>query len=146
MKTKTKAIIVIFGILILIQFINNRPENKEVNPSDDFITMVEANQEVKDLLLTNCYDCHSNQTSYPSYANFAPLSWWINHHVDEGREELNFSEFGSFSYERKEHKIEECIELLEEGEMPLASYELMHGELSEKDKEVLIQFFKDLKF
>ena len=91
------------------------------------------------ILQTSCFDCHSNYTNYPWYTNIQPIGWWLNHHVDEGKEELNFSEFESYSLKRKLHKLEEIKEMVEEGEMPLSSYTLIHGDtkLSPEQKEIL---------
>ena len=93
------------------------------------------------------YDCHSNQPTFPWYANVAPISWWIKHHIDEGSEHLNFSEWGTFTPKRKHHKLEECVEMLEDGEMPMSSYTWMHNEskLTDVQRLLLVNWFKGLK-
>ncbi|MGV2480164.1 UNVERIFIED_CONTAM: heme-binding domain-containing protein, partial [Salmonella enterica subsp. enterica serovar Weltevreden] len=113
----------------------------------DFISLSSANPEVAGLLRTACYDCHSAQPAFPWYTNIAPVSWWIRHHIDEGQHELNFSDWGSYSEKRKNHKLEECIELVEEGEMPMASYTWMHKEakLTDAQKLQLVEFFRAVK-
>lgn len=70
-----------------------------------------------------CFDCHSNETRWPWYSNIAPLSWRLQQHVDEGREALNFSEWGTGDQE-----ADDIVEVVREGEMPPWDYLLMHPE------------------
>ena len=135
MTKKKKFLFVVLAILILIQFI--RPERNLGKAETENTIFVNA--EVGTILQTSCFDCHSNYTNYPWYTNIQPIGWWLNHHVDEGKEELNFSEFESYSLKRKLHKLEEIKEMVEEGEMPLSSYTLIHGDtkLSPEQKEIL---------
>ena len=143
---KNISIALIF-ILLMIQSIQIDKTIEPVNPATDFISVTAANTEVAGLLKTACYDCHSNQPTYPWYTNMAPVSWWIKHHINEGGQHLNFSIWGTYSEKRKNHKLEECIEMIEEGEMPMYSYTLMHKEakLADSQKLQLVQFFKALK-
>lgn len=133
---------IIFGLivlLVLIQFIRIDKTNPPVNKSIDFITLTKPSPEVQGILLTSCYDCHSNETTYPWYTNVAPLSWWLKHHINEGREHLNFSEWGNYPEKRQQHKLEECVEEVNEGEMPLSSYTITHKDaiLSPAQQEAL---------
>lgn len=141
MKLKTKIIIAIIVVLIAMQFIRIDKTNPPVNPQTDFINVVEVPEDIKTLIRTSCYDCHSNETVYPWYSNIAPISWWMKGHVNHAREEMNFSIWGEYSEKRKDHKLEEIIELVEEGEMPLPSYLIIHGE-TKLNKEQ-IQTFTD---
>lgn len=128
------------GIFILIQFIRLDKNQGGYESLLVFESETNVPEQVKEILKTNCYDCHSNQTVYPWYAEIAPVSFWMADHVNEGKDELNFSEWKSFSTKRKDHKLEELVEELEKGEMPLDSYTWTHGKLSEKDQELLIQW------
>jgi hypothetical protein len=143
---KNISIALIF-ILLMIQSIQIDKTIEPVNPATDFISVTAANTEVAGLLKTACYDCHSNQPTYPWYTNMAPVSWWIKHHINEGSQHLNFSIWGTYKDKRKNHKLEECIEMIEEGEMPISSYTLMHGDakLTDAQKLQLVEFFKALK-
>ena len=143
---KNIGIFLVFLFLLIQSF--RIDKNKEpVNPVTDFIVLTSANAEVANTLKIACYDCHSNQPTYPWYTNIAPVSWWIKHHIDEGSHHLNFSIWGTYKDKRKHHKLEECIEMVEEGEMPMSSYTLMHGEakLTDAQKLQLVEFFKALK-
>lgn len=122
--------------LIVIQFIN-RPEriNEPVSPND-IIETLQVNADIAGMLKSACYDCHSNQPRYPWYANVAPFSWMIAEHIEHGREELNFSEWATFSARRRDHKLEEMIEEVEEGHMPLPNYVRMHREAKLTDEQI----------
>ena len=76
----------------------------------------------RELASQACFDCHSNETRWPAYSQVAPMSWLIQHDVDEGRAVLNFSE-----WQRPQKEASEAAEVLREGEMPPALYGLMHG-------------------
>lgn len=143
---KNIAIFLVF-LLLAIQSIRIDKTTSPVNPETDFIALTSANTEVSGMLKTACYDCHSNQPTYPWYTNIAPVSWWIKHHIDEGSHHLNFSIWGTYKEKRKNHKLDECIEMIEEGEMPMSSYTILHGEakLTDAQKMQLVEFFKAQK-
>lgn len=123
-------------ILVVIQFFpGTKPEVKLDNPGD-IHTEVLINPEVSMLLKAACYDCHSNETQYPWYASVAPVSWLVIHDINEGREELNFSNWASFSQKRKHHKLEEMTEEVGEGEMPMPIYKITHSEARLSDEQV----------
>ena len=130
------AILVLAGIAQLIQ-----PDRTvEAAPAEqDFLVMTNAPEDLAGMIRMACYDCHSNETVYPWYANISPVSWWLQNHIVEGREEMNFSVWGSYSAKRKDHKLEECSEALREGWMPLESYTFIHrsADLSSEDRERL---------
>jgi hypothetical protein len=74
------------------------------------------------------------------------VSWYLYNHIEGGKKHLNFSEFGSYELKKKDHVLEEIKETIEEGEMPLSSYTILHSEamLSDKDKEIIITWIKDM--
>lgn len=121
-----KVLIALLVVLVVIQFI--RPEkNQAAGPSpNDISTKYAVPANVQTVLKRSCFDCHSNNTVYPWYDNIQPVSWWLNHHVEEGKGELNFSEFASYSPKRAKHKLEEIGESVTEGWMPLDSYLWIH--------------------
>lgn len=141
MSKKKKIIYSLLVILLLIQFI--RPA-KNIGLLDTE-SAIFTTAEVGNILQSSCYDCHSNNTNYPWYINIQPLGWWLNHHVNEGKEELNFSEFESYSLKRKLHKLKEIKEQIEEDEMPMNSYTIMHSaaKLGPEQKELLIKWSEE---
>jgi hypothetical protein len=113
------------ALLVLLLLIQLWPVERTNPPVS---APLEADPEVVAVLRAACYDCHSNETVWPWYSRVAPLSWQVAHHVEEGREELNFSEWGSYTAETRREFAEEMLEEIEEGEMPLWDYELAHPE------------------
>ena len=145
MKYLKKIGIGLILVMILIQFFpGEQPETSQNNPGD-IHNEIEIEQDISKLLKTACYDCHSNETVYPWYSGIAPVSWLVNHDVEEGRDELNFSEWANYSLRRKNHKLEEVIELVEEGEMPIPIYTITHSDakLSQEEIKLLVKWAKD---
>lgn len=144
--TLKKVLLYLGVVLILMQFVRI---DKTTTPAgaNDFITLTKPGEANAAVLKESCYDCHSSEARYPWYTNVAPLSWWIKHHINEGSHHLNFSEWGTYKSRRQDHKLEECVEMLEEDEMPLGSYLWMHkqAKLSKTQKDSLIVFFNSLR-
>lgn len=136
----------LLAVIIIIQFFRIDKENPEVIPRKDFITQTNPPENIKTILKTACYDCHSHETKYPWYSNISPINWWLKDHIDEGREHLNFSEWADYPLKKQQHKLEECWEEVGEGEMPLESYLYTHSEadLTQEERDALIEWFKSI--
>jgi hypothetical protein len=137
-----KKLIIIIGSLFLILQLFPISKNQSKEFSKDISTIEKITPDVKNILQSSCYDCHSNNSNYPIYASIQPIAWWLQHHIDEGKEELNFSEFAGYSPRRRFHKLEEIKEQIVENEMPLYSYTIVHtqAKLSEQQKSILIDW------
>lgn len=142
---RKKILLAVLAIFIIIQFF--RPAKNIATTTD--ATKVVASvfstpDNVTQILQRSCNDCHSNNTVYPWYNNFQPVMWYLNNHINEGKHEINFDEFATYKLRRQYHKMEEIVEQVEENEMPLSSYTLMHSnaKLSKEDKELLINWAK----
>ena len=111
---------------------------------------LDCHKEIKSLVSSNkgyhahrtvkskdCFDCHSDVTKYPWYNNITPVNYWLADHVEEGKHELNFSKWSSYSTKRKDHKLEETIEMIENHEMPLESYTWVHKEAVLTEADIL---------
>lgn len=146
MQKKIKLMgIIALGVLVVMQFI--RPDRNEqgYESIQFFENETKPSEKITSILKQNCYDCHSNHTIYPWYMNIAPVSYWINHHIEEGKEHFNISDWEKYSIKKKDHKLEELLEEVEEGHMPLSSYTWLHGNLEEEEKELLFQWVRDLR-
>jgi hypothetical protein len=145
-STLKKIAIFLFVILVVIQLFDI--EKNEFSAEDydgkDISEIYPLSDEVQQVLQNSCYDCHSNQTQYPWYASLQPVGWWLQHHVNEGKHELNFSEFAGYRLRRQYHKFEEIIEQVKENEMPLSSYTLIHrnAKLNDLQKSTLTNWAK----
>lgn len=140
-----KILLALLAILVIIQFF--RPEkNKSNDLTYAITTKYEVPKEVDKILRVSCNDCHSNNTTYPWYANVQPVAWWLNDHVEVGKGHLNFSEFTNRPIAIQNHKWEEVVEMVEKKEMPLEDYTYLglHSEanLSDEQREVLISWAK----
>jgi hypothetical protein len=122
--------------LVIIQFFKPARNISLEKSPNDITNKYAVPAPVQEILKTSCNDCHSNNTVYPWYANIQPVAWWLADHVNEGKQKLNFSEFSSYSPKKAHHKLEEVIEMVKEGEMPLQSYTIIHqnAKLSEPQK------------
>lgn len=138
---KILAIVALIA-LIVIQFFPKDYNQSETIPASDFIASYNPPKEVEAILRASCYDCHSNNTEYPWYNRVQPVNWYLADHVDEGKSELNFSEFGEYSQKRKDHKLEEIIKEVKNDKMPLDEYTWLHQEakLTDDDKKVLMDW------
>jgi hypothetical protein len=146
-----KRTVQLFGVgllvvLIALQFV---PVPRNAGPAEGPSSLVAAQPvpaEVQAILRRACYDCHSNHTNYPWYAAVQPVGWWLNDHVAEGKGELNFSEFATYSTKRVVRKLRSTADEVRERHMPLKSYLLMHGEakLTDADVTLLATWAEDL--
>ncbi|HRG81784.1 MAG TPA: heme-binding domain-containing protein [Chitinophagaceae bacterium] len=131
-----KIMWVLLASLIIIQFIHPK-KNKAEGPQPNYIGAVYAiPADVKPILEKACLDCHSNNTRYPWYATFQPIHWWMNKHVVDGKKHINYDEYTNRPLRYQYHKMEETIEMVKEGEMPLKSYTWTHkdAKLTEAEK------------
>ena len=87
-----------------------------------------AGSQVGKTLLRACGNCHSNQTRMPWYGYVPPISWWIHGHVREGRQELNFSNWRSYSPREQRDELQSICGVIATGRMPPSSYTAMHPE------------------
>jgi hypothetical protein len=133
----------IIVILLVMQVFRIDKKNPSKNPETDYLYIVKPPAEIANLIKTGCYDCHSNETIYPWYSNIAPLSWIIKSHITEGRDHLNFSEWGYYHAGRRGNKQDECSEMITKNEMPIPSYKLMHSsaKFTNEQKAILIAWF-----
>ncbi len=136
---------VLIGLLVLFIGLQLFQTNKQNPPSDlqlDFITRMDPPENIQAILTSKCYDCHSQQVTYPWYSYVQPVGWFLQDHITEGREHLNFSLWATYDAERAAHKLEEAFEEVEEGEMPLESYTWVHGGLTNEESLALVNYFK----
>jgi len=134
MKNHWKKVgLVVVAILVGIQFVPVDRTNPPVEAD------LEAPAELTEVLRTACYDCHSNETRWRWYSYVAPVSWLVAHDVDEARSELCFSDWDLMEERERDEMREEIWEEVEEGEMPLLIYRLVHpsARLSPEQRSVL---------
>jgi hypothetical protein len=109
-----------FALLGLLQLV---PVDRSNPPVENDFTGPPG---VREVFRAKCYDCHSNETTWPWYSHVAPVSWWVADHVHEGRAALNFSRWGAYSPREREAKAGEIYDEVLDKLMPLPSYLVLH--------------------
>lgn len=136
--------VVLVTLFIIIQLIPRGHNEKGDKPVSDITQIYTVPANVGALLKKSCYDCHSEHTDYPWYAQLQPFRYMLDGHIRGGKAELNFNEFGTYSSRKQRSKLRAISESLEEGSMPLSSYTLIHRNaiLSKEDKALLMNWVK----
>jgi Haem-binding domain len=130
---------VLAGAFVIIQFI--RPTwNQRTSHETPLEARFPVPTDVQTILKRSCYDCHSNQTVYPWYAQVQPIGWWLQSHIDHAKRSMNFDEFTSQRSFRQFHRLGDIKEQLDDDEMPLPSYLFIHryARLSPEEKTLLV--------
>ena len=142
-----KIVLALLVVFIGIQFVPKNFNESDTILQTDFIVLYNPPKNIESLLKTSCYDCHSNNTHYPWYNKIQPVAWFMEDHIKEGKEELNFSEFGDYSKRRQKSKLKSIISQIKDDEMPLWNYTLIHRDaiLSETDKKTLVNWLTTLR-
>ena len=110
------------GILfIVLQFIRPVQNKNGLVLSTDISKVIIIPDTVRTLLKDACFDCHSNNTDYPWYSNIQPMGWLIAYHIKEGKNQLNFSDFGNYSQRRQLSKLDGIANCLKDDIMHLIS-------------------------
>lgn len=141
-----KISIAVLIILVIIQFI---PYEKNLSNDMEFDISKSYNvpDNVQTLLKNACNNCHTNQSIYPWYSNIEPIGYWLNHHITDGKKDLNFSTFTKLPLAVQNHKLEEVVEMVEEKEMPLPSYTYLglhpEAKLTDEDRKVIVDWAKE---
>jgi len=128
MKIVKKIAIALLIVLVGMQFFRPEKNQAEGDYAAAFVAETQPSPEVQGILKSACYDCHSANTNYPWYSNVAPISYWLADHIEEGKEHLNFSDWANYTDKKKDHKLEELVEEVKEGEMPLNEYTWTHAD------------------
>ena len=141
MKSKKKYIYIgLLVVFVIMQFFPIDKTLPESNPEHDFFAVTNASGPMATIVKDACYDCHSHQTTFPWYSNIVPLSWWLNGHINNGRQHLNLSQFGSLNEEDQKDALEEMQEEVELKHMPVFVYAWTHAgaRMSEDDRKAMV--------
>jgi hypothetical protein len=131
-------VVVLFVAFLAIQFVRPDFTNPPIVAGQNLEANVNVPENVAAILKRSCADCHTNETVYPWYSNFQPAAWFLDAHIKDGRRELNFSEWATFSERKKKRKLEEVCEQIETREMPLPSYLWIHRDAALSDEEIKV--------
>lgn len=146
MKTIKKILFWTLVTFALIQFVPIDKVNKPVDHSVNFVDIKKTPDKISGLIKGACYDCHSNETVYPKYAQIAPISWSIKSHVNGGRDHLNFSVWGTYNKELKESILSHSLDVVRNKTMPMPGYIVYHKEanLTDAERTLLVNYFEEM--
>lgn len=135
---KITAIVLVVGFLGM-QAVRPARTNPPVDESQTIFARTQMTPQVAGIFDRSCRDCHSNKTVWPWYTQVAPVSWWLTNHVNEGRQNLNLSEWARLNRDRQDRKLRQICDEVQDGAMPLSSYTPIHpqAKLSDQDKKTL---------
>lgn len=147
MKIVTKVLLVLLAVFVIAQFFGPDKNDGLMTSLDPFMDETSPNDQVNSVLTETCFDCHSDHTRYPWYDQITPVNFWLSNHVEDGKKHLNFSNWNDYSVKRKDHKLEELIEMVEDKEMPLESYTWTHKEANLSDEQIkaVVQWAQQLR-
>ncbi len=138
MKWVKRILITLVVLLVVAQVIRPIKSNPTVDPAKE----LQAPPAVMSIVQRSCFDCHSNHTVYPWYSQVAPVSWLLADDVKDGRKEVNFSEWNTYTPRRTARKLHEICEQVKAHDMPLWFYLPLHpdAKLTDADRAALCQW------
>ena len=148
MKKILKIVLIVLVVAFVIaQFIRPDQANPAIDPAQTLEASVQVPDNVEEILKRSCNDCHTNTTAYPWYSQISPVSWFLNNHIQDGRRELNWSVWNTYSAKKKSKKLEEVCEQVKTGEMPLPSYLWIHRDavLQDGDANILCDWANQVR-
>lgn len=133
-------------VLVLIQFIRPKRNLGVAEGPNEISHKYAVPAKVHTLLVNACYNCHSNHTRYPWYANVQPIGWWLADHINSGKRHVNFSEFGTYGRYNAARRLDHIADQVNEGDMPLESYTWMHpkARLTRKQRDEIVDWAQNL--
>lgn len=133
------VVIVLLVCLVIAQFFGPAKTNPAVDASQTVEARLQVTPPVAAILDRSCKDCHSNKTRWPWYSNVAPVSWFVIDHVNEGRANMNFSEWGRYTQSDVDVLLKKMCREVKGGDMPLSTYTPLHpgSKLSSDDVKTL---------
>ena len=137
---KRRILLILLAIGVVAQFVQPDRRVPPIVPASDMLVMTQAPDDIKTLVQGACYDCHSDRSTYPWYASITPVNFWLQDHINEGRERMNFSRWNDPASRKEAY---ECGAVLKEGEMPPGNYAFIHGhaQLTDDQRARLVDWF-----
>lgn len=141
LKWAAVALVVLF---VVAQAVRPAMTNPPVDASKTLRANAQITPEAEAVLERSCRDCHSNETVWPWYSQVAPVSWLLTRDVNEGRHNLNFSEWGTYSQRKVANRLKGICDQVQRGDMPLWFYLPLHpsAKLTDADKKTLCDWSK----
>jgi hypothetical protein len=135
-KNLKKAFLLLIAAFLVAQLYQPNRSNPPIDEKQTLFATLDVPPNVRAVLERSCNDCHSHNTQWPWYSYIAPTSWLVARDVSKGRSMMNLSEWGTYKKTRQITKLGQISDQLEEDEMPLHNYRLMHPGAVLSDSEV----------
>lgn len=147
MKIIKKIVLVLGVVFIIAQFFGPDKNTGDIASVDAFFADTNPPEDVKIIIKESCLDCHSDNTRYPWYNSITPVNYWLADHIKHGKGHFDVSKWNDYSIKKKDHKLDELSEMVEDGEMPLPSYTWTHGDakLSEAQIQSVIDWAESVR-
>lgn len=141
---KKSALIGLVGFLLIQLYQPARNESYQQAAAVNFTRVYHVPQPIETILRTSCYDCHSNNTNYPIYSYLQPARFFMEGHIKEGKENLNFDQWGDYGNHKQKNMLDRIVKQIKSNEMPLTSYTLIHRNaiLSDNQKQQVIKWIE----
>ncbi|WP_425075204.1 heme-binding domain-containing protein [Psychroserpens sp. S379A] len=136
MKLIKKILLALLIVVIVAQFFGPEKNEGDITSIEPFLVETKPSPEVKKILKETCFDCHSSVTRYPWYNNITPVNYWLADHIKHGKGHFDVSKWNEYNLKKKDHKLDELIEMVEAKEMPLNSYTWTHTEAKLTDEQI----------
>ena len=137
LRRKLKWIAIAIAVIFIgLQFTTPRHTNPPVDAAQTLVALTAPPADASAVFDRSCKDCHSNETNWRWYTYVAPVSWFTVGHVNEGRKELNVSEWGRYGKRMKDTRLKAICAQVRGGTMPLASYASVHRDTKVSPDEV----------
>ena len=135
-----RILLIVLGIFLVAQLVQPDRSVPAADPANDMLIVTGAPADIQQMVIGACYDCHSYRTQYPVWAYITPVNFWVQSHINEGREEVNYSRWDIYA---GNEEAAESGKSIAEGEMPPPNYAGMHGhaKLTTAQKQQLIAWF-----
>lgn len=144
--TAKRAIQFLVILFLLIQLYRPNKNNYEYEPTNDFLEIHNAPEDIKTLIKNSCYDCHSNYTNYDWYDNIAPISWWVDSTIEKGKVSINLSEWEQTDAQKRLSFLSASVFDIETNRMPTAQYLKMKpsARLAQEEKNKIINWMNSI--
>lgn len=122
LKRKWFRVILLLGVVVGLAQLY-RPPIPAPPVTGDF----DGPAEVKQILQTSCYACHSNESKLAWFDHINPAYLLARSHIMEGRSYLNFSHWDSLNPNQKRAKLFDVLNVVKTFDrMPRKDYLLLH--------------------
>ncbi len=142
MKVARMLLAVIGVALVAVQFVRPARNLPGAQRGSGIEARYPVPGSVMQILRRSCFDCHSDSTVYPWYAEIQPVAWWLNSHIQDGKRGINFDRFATYRPMRQYGKFRDIVEQLQGDKMPLGSYLWIHryARLTPEEKEEVVRW------